>query len=122
MTGADYDALALARGHARPRASVTRSARPASPRARRCTAPLLGLFVAPGTVAPEPPRDASGVRAINAAGRYAGLFHELLDRGVALAPGAYEVLFCSMAHDDAAIARTAELAHDAASALVARGG
>jgi glutamate-1-semialdehyde 2,1-aminomutase len=82
---------------------------------------LMGLFVGAGAAALEPPRDAAGARAINAAGRYAPLFHALLDRGVALAPGAYEVLFCSMAHDDAAIARTVELAHEAALAVLARG-
>jgi glutamate-1-semialdehyde 2,1-aminomutase len=80
---------------------------------------LLGLFVGAGAAALEPPRDAAGARAINAAGRYAPLFHALLDRGVALAPGAYEVLFCSMAHDDAAIERTVELAHEAALAVLA---
>ena len=68
------------------------------------------------------PRDAAGVRAVNEAGRYAGLFHRLLERNVAFAPGAYEVLFCSLAHDDADIDRTVEAAHDAASALVAGGG
>jgi len=31
-------------------------------------------------------------------GRYAALFHALLRRGVALAPGAYEVLFPGLAH------------------------
>jgi len=83
---------------------------------------LLGLFVGEGAAPPVAPVDAAGVRAINDAGRYAGLFHELLDRRVALAPGAYEVLFCSMAHDEPTIARTIDLAHEAALALVARGG
>ena len=41
---------------------------------------------------------------------------------VALAPGAYEAIFCSMAHDDASIERTVEAVHDAACALVADGG
>ncbi len=31
---------------------------------------------------------------------YARLFHALLDEGVHLAPGAYEVLFCGLAHND----------------------
>jgi glutamate-1-semialdehyde 2,1-aminomutase len=83
---------------------------------------LAGLFVAAGADAPEPPRDVAEVRGINASGRYANLFHELLDRGIALAPGSYEVVFCSLAHDDSAIARTLEAAHDAATAMVARGG
>jgi glutamate-1-semialdehyde 2,1-aminomutase len=121
VTGADYDALAarvatLSKGLADALGVAGVAA------CAPVHGTLAGLFVAQGTVAPEPPRDAAGARAINAAGRYAGLFHELLDRFVALAPGAYEVLFCSMAHDDEAIARTVELAHEAASALVARGG
>ena len=40
-------------------------------------------------------------------------------RGVAFAPGAYEVLFCSLAHDDAAIARTLDVVHEAAVGMVA---
>jgi glutamate-1-semialdehyde 2,1-aminomutase len=64
-----------------------------------------------------PPRDAIEVRAINASGRYAPLFHGVLARGVALAPGAYEVLFCSMAHDEDAIDRTIEVVADAARSL-----
>ena len=32
---------------------------------------------------------------------YAAFFHALLARGVALAPGAYEVAFPGLAHDDA---------------------
>ena len=83
---------------------------------------LLGLFVGEGVAPPIAPVEAAGARAINDAGRYAGLFHELLDRQVALAPGAYEVLFCSMAHDEPTIARTIDVAHEAALALVARGG
>ncbi len=45
----------------------------------------------------DPPRAAEAV-APTAAGRYRGLFHALLDRGVALAPSAYEVGFLSLAH------------------------
>jgi glutamate-1-semialdehyde 2,1-aminomutase len=121
VTGADYDALAsrvatLSKGLGDALDSAGLDA------CAPVHGTLMGLFVGAGGTAPEPPLDAAGARAINAAGRYAGLFHELLDRGVALAPGAYEVLFCSMAHDDATVARTAALVHDAARALVARGG
>ncbi len=76
---------------------------------------LTALFV--GDVGGSPlaaPHDVTEVRAINASGRYAELFHRLLARGVAFAPGAYEVLFCSLAHDDAAIDRTLEVVHLAA--------
>jgi glutamate-1-semialdehyde 2,1-aminomutase len=65
----------------------------------------------------DAPRDLEAARAINGSGRYAGVFHGLLARGVAFAPGAYEVLFCSFAHDDAAITRTIDAAHDAATVL-----
>jgi glutamate-1-semialdehyde 2,1-aminomutase len=34
---------------------------------------------------------------------YARFFHALLDEGVALAPGAYEVAFPGLAHDDTVI-------------------
>jgi len=83
---------------------------------------LAGLFVAEGTAPIDAPRDAVEVRSINDAGRYGGLFHQLLDRRVAFAPGAYEVLFCSMAHDESVIDRTVELFADAAQALARDGG
>jgi glutamate-1-semialdehyde 2,1-aminomutase len=40
--------------------------------------------------------------------RYKRIHRALLERGVYFAPSAFEVFFCSTAHDDAAIARTAE--------------
>jgi glutamate-1-semialdehyde 2,1-aminomutase len=42
--------------------------------------------------------------------------HGLLDRGVAVAPGAYEVLFPSLSHTDEDLDRTIEAAGEAASA------
>jgi glutamate-1-semialdehyde 2,1-aminomutase len=50
---------------------------------------------------------------------YAALFHAMLRRGVALAPGAYEVAFPGLAHDDAVIDRIAEAAGEAAAEVVA---
>jgi len=47
---------------------------------------------------------------------YARFFHELLDRGVAIAPGAYEVMFPGLAHDDAIIDEALTVAGDAARA------
>ncbi len=47
---------------------------------------------------------------------YARLFHGLLDRGVALAPGAYEVLFPGLAHTDAVIDEIVAAMADAATA------
>jgi glutamate-1-semialdehyde 2,1-aminomutase len=49
--------------------------------------------------------------------RYAAFFHAMLDRGVALAPGAYEVLFPGLAHTDDVIDRIGSIAHEAAAAI-----
>jgi len=48
---------------------------------------------------------------------YAAFFHEMLDRGVALAPGAYEVLFVGMAHTDAILDEVVAIAAEAAVAV-----
>ena len=45
---------------------------------------------------------------------YAAFFHALLDRGVAIAPGAYEVLFPGLAHTKDELERVADLAGAAA--------
>ena len=50
---------------------------------------------------------------------YAALFHALLDRGVALAPGPYEILFPGLAHTDAIVDQVVELAADAATEVAA---
>ncbi len=55
---------------------------------------LVGLYLGD-----RPPSDYDEARAVDEAG-YARLFHALLDRGVALAPGAYEVMFPGLAHTD----------------------
>ena len=49
--------------------------------------------------------------------RYGRFFHGLLDRGVFFAPSGYETLFVSLAHDDAVIDRTVELAAAVADTL-----
>jgi glutamate-1-semialdehyde 2,1-aminomutase len=51
-------------------------------------------------------------------GRYASFFHAMLRRGVALAPGPYEVAFPGLAHDDAVIDAVIEAAHAAGRDLV----
>jgi glutamate-1-semialdehyde 2,1-aminomutase len=66
---------------------------------------LVGLF--PGAAEPVTSWDAA--KAAADTGLYARLFRGLLDRGVALAPGPYEVLFPSLAHSDDDIDRTLEL-------------
>ena len=79
---------------------------------------LLGLFLSR-----EPfdlPTSFAGVRALADNGLYRRFFHALLDRGVALAPGAYEILFVSLAHEeallDSALSAVAEAARVAATA------
>jgi glutamate-1-semialdehyde 2,1-aminomutase len=77
--------------------------------------PLVGLHLGP-----HAPRDYTEARTTDE-GRYAELFHALLRRGVALAPGAYEVMFPGLAHDDDVIDRIVEATHDAASSAGASG-
>jgi glutamate-1-semialdehyde 2,1-aminomutase len=64
---------------------------------------LVGLYVGDRA---EPPADYAEAQETDEAA-YASLFHALLDRGVAVAPGAYEVLFPGLAHDDEVIAEIA---------------
>jgi glutamate-1-semialdehyde 2,1-aminomutase len=79
----------------------------------RCST-IAGLFFAP-----EPVVDYETAKASDAT-RYARFFHAMLDRGVYLAPSAFEAMFPSLAHSDADIERTIEIAADAASALGSR--
>jgi glutamate-1-semialdehyde 2,1-aminomutase len=53
--------------------------------------------------------------------RYARFFHAMLDRGVYLAPSGYEVLFTSLALDDAALRTIADAAVSAAEEVAGRG-
>ena len=69
---------------------------------------LLGLFFGDTDV-----RDYDEAHASAETGLYTSLFWSLLDRGVAIAPGAYEVLFPSLAHTDDDIDRTVEAAAEA---------
>lgn len=55
--------------------------------------PLIGVFFAS-----EPVTDYEGARASAGRGKFPTLMHGLLERGVAIAPGAYEVMFPSLAH------------------------
>ena len=73
--------------------------------------PLFGLFFVPvgsGTV-----RDYQGAAASAASGLYTSLFRSMLARGVALAPGPYEVAFPSMAHGEAELSHTLDVASEA---------
>jgi glutamate-1-semialdehyde 2,1-aminomutase len=74
-------------------------------------AALVGLFF--GT---EAPTDYPSAQRTDTQ-RYAAFFHAMLDRGVALAPGAYEVMFPGLAHTAAVIDEVAAAADDAAATL-----
>jgi glutamate-1-semialdehyde 2,1-aminomutase len=58
---------------------------------------LVGLHLAA-----EPAHNFDEAKQTNEA-LYARFFHAMLDEGVALAPGAYEVLFCGLAHTNSVI-------------------
>jgi glutamate-1-semialdehyde 2,1-aminomutase len=79
--------------------------------------PLLGVFFGSSPVV-----DYDGSRASAATGWFPPLFHGLLDRSVAIAPGAYEVLFPSLAHRPEDIDRTVEAAGDAAASIAKAAG
>ena len=70
--------------------------------------PLVGLHLAAGE-----PHDYDDARRTDT-DLYAALFHAVLDRGVALAPGPYEITFPGLAHDDAVIDTIVERVADAA--------
>ena len=76
--------------------------------------PLVGLFFGS-----DAPTDFDGAAASVAAGLHPGFFHGMLSRGIALAPGPYEVMFPSLAHSDEDLARTVEAAHEVALELAA---
>ncbi|MBO0728556.1 MAG: glutamate-1-semialdehyde 2,1-aminomutase [Acidimicrobiaceae bacterium] len=76
---------------------------------------LMGLSFGSSAVV-----DYDGARASAATGLYPPLMHGLLDRGVAIAPGAYEVMFPSLAHTDEDLARTVDAFAEAARGLPGR--
>ena len=72
---------------------------------------LVGLFFCA-----EAPTDYPSAQRTDTA-RYAAFFHAMLSRGVALAPGAYEVMFPGLAHTDAVLDEIGAVAGAAAAAL-----
>ena len=74
--------------------------------------PLAGLFFSE-----EPVVDFDGARRSAGNGLYARFFGAMLDRGVALPPSPYEVIFLSLAHTRDDIERTADLARAAVANL-----
>ncbi|MCH7789216.1 MAG: aminotransferase class III-fold pyridoxal phosphate-dependent enzyme, partial [Acidobacteria bacterium] len=73
---------------------------------------LLGVFFGA-----EAPSEFDGAEAIAENGMFPRFFHAMLDREVALAPGAYEALFVSLAHDDEVIDTTLERVRDGVAEL-----
>jgi glutamate-1-semialdehyde 2,1-aminomutase len=74
--------------------------------------PLVGLFFGE-----REPHNHDEARALVDLQRYPAFFHGMLDRGIALAPGAYEVLFPSLAHSADDIRITVEGAAEVASSM-----
>jgi len=72
---------------------------------------LVGLFFCA-----EEPVDYPSAQRTDAP-TYAAFFHAMLSRGVALAPGAYEVMFPGLAHTGAVIDEIGEVAREAAATL-----
>jgi len=72
---------------------------------------LVGLHL--GATAPRTYDDAKTTDV----DRYRRFFHAMLERGVAMAPGAYEVLFPGLAHTDDVIDQSVARAHEAAAAV-----
>jgi glutamate-1-semialdehyde 2,1-aminomutase len=77
--------------------------------------PLMGLYLSRTSF--SPPTNFDEVKVLCENGLYGPFFHAMLERGVALAPGAYEILFVSLAHSEDDLARTVELAAESAKAV-----
>jgi glutamate-1-semialdehyde 2,1-aminomutase len=104
-----------------------------SARAERLAAGLAKVFADAGIAVQVPrveslvglyfgddvPVDFDGARRTDET-RYAAWFHAMLDRGVAVAPGAYEVMFPGTAHSEAIIDAIVDVAGDVAAGLADR--
>ena len=62
--------------------------------------------------------DYDGASASASTGLYTRLFRSMLERGIALAPGPYEVAFPSMAHGQAELEHTLDVAAEAVTDVV----
>jgi glutamate-1-semialdehyde 2,1-aminomutase len=80
--------------------------------------PLMGLYLSREPF--DAPKNFDEAKVLCENGLYRPFFHAMLERGVALAPGAYEILFVSLAHRDEDLSRAVDIAAVAAkSAAVA---
>ena len=73
---------------------------------------LMGLYLAREEF--EPPTNFAESKVLCENGLYKEFFHAMLRRGVALAPGAFEILFVSLAHSRDDLERTVTIAAEAA--------
>jgi glutamate-1-semialdehyde 2,1-aminomutase len=73
---------------------------------------LMGLYLATEEV--STPTNFAQAKVLNENGLYKKFFHAMLQRGVALAPGSYEILFVSLAHTRTDLERTVSIASEAA--------
>jgi glutamate-1-semialdehyde 2,1-aminomutase len=82
--------------------------------------PLVGLFLTPKDGAEgssehvPPPVDYVTAHQLAGNGLYPRFFHAMLRRGVALAPGAYEVMFPGLAHSEEVLNRVVDAAGESA--------
>ncbi len=78
--------------------------------------PLMGLYLSLEPVAA--PKNFLEATSLCENSLYRPFFHAMLRRGVALAPGAYEILFVSLAHSTNDLERTLDVAAEAALEVV----
>ena len=78
--------------------------------------PLVGLFFGD-----HQPADYDEAKVSVDLGLHPAWFHGMLSRGIAMAPGPYEVLFASLAHSDTDISQTLEAAAEVAQQLASQG-
>jgi glutamate-1-semialdehyde 2,1-aminomutase len=79
--------------------------------------PLFGLFFVP--VGSGPVHDYDDAAASASTGLYGRWFRSMLERGVALAPGPYEVAFPSMAHGEVELEHTLDVAAESMAEVIA---
>lgn len=77
---------------------------------------LMGLYLATEDV--SAPTNFAQAKVLNENGLYKKFFHAMLARGVALAPGAYEIFFVSLAHTRSDLERTVSIASEAAKGVL----
>ena len=80
------------------------------------------MVVGPPGTHVEPPSDYDSASRTALGAVYPMFFHGMLERGVFVAPGPYEVLFPGLAHDDAVLDRVVDAAGVVAADVATRVG